>query len=75
MAAVIEEMRHTLNQERKVELIKKLQVMTAESYYKIPLYSAEVLSVARTDRFTGYVSEPGQTVFNGATLQNLEKVQ
>ena len=75
MAAVIEEMRHTLNQERKVELIKKLQVMTAKSYYKIPLYSAEVLSVARTDRFTGYVSEPGQTVFNGATLQNLEKVQ
>lgn len=71
----IEEMRYTLNQERKIELIKKLQEMTAGLYYKIPLYSAEVLSVARTDRFTGYVSEPGQTVFNNATLQNLQKVQ
>ena len=74
MTGVIEEMRYTLNQDLKVKLIKQLQEMTAESYYKIPLYSSEVLSVARTDRFTGYVSEPGQTVFNVETLKNLQKV-
>ena len=57
------------------ELIKELQELTAQSCYKLPLYSAEVLSVARTDRFTGYVSMPGQTVFNTETLQNLKKVE
>ncbi len=75
VTALIDEMRYTLNKDLKVELIKELQVMIAESYYKIPLYSSEVLSVARTDRFAGYVSEPGQTVFNLATLSNLEKVE
>lgn len=72
MAARIEEMRYTLNQDRKVELIKELQLLTAEMYYKIPLYSSEVLSVARTDRVSGYASVPGQTVFNSETLQNLQ---
>lgn len=72
---MIEQMRYTLNQDRKVALIKELQKLTAECYYKIPLYSAQVLSVARTDRFTGYVSAPGQTVFNPSTLMHLEKVE
>lgn len=75
MTGLIEEMRYTLNEDLKIELIKKLQVQTAEAYYKIPLYSSEVLSVARTDRFTGYVAADGQTVFNGDTLANLEKVE
>lgn len=75
ITAAIEEMRYTLNQDRKVELIRELQKLTAETYYKIPLYSSEVLSVARTDRFTGYVSAAGQTVFNGETLQNLQRVK
>lgn len=75
MTALIEEMRYTLNQDLKVELIKELQVMTAENYYKIPLYSSEVLSVARTDRYTGYVSVAGSTVFNNETLKNLERVE
>lgn len=75
MTALIEEMRYTLNQDLKVELIKELQVMTAESYYKIPLYSSEVLSVARTDRYTGYISVDGATVFNNETLKNLERVE
>lgn len=75
MTEMIEEMRHTLNQDLKVKLIKELQVLTAESFYKIPLYSSEVLSVARTDRFTGYVSMPGATVFNNETLKNLERVE
>lgn len=74
MTALIEEMRYTLNQDLKVELIGALQEKTAEAYYKIPLYSAEVLSVARTDRFTGYVSVAGSTVFNNETLRNLERV-
>lgn len=75
MTAAIEEMRYTLNRDLKVELIQALQVMTAEAYYKIPLYSADVLSIARTDRFTGYVSEAGQSVFNLATLANLQRVE
>lgn len=75
MTALIEEMRYTLNQDLKVDLIKDLQVMTAENYYKIPLYSSEVLSVARTDRYTGYVSVAGSTVFNNETLKNLERVE
>lgn len=73
MTATIEQMRYTLNQDLKVELIKTLQVQTAQSCYKIPLYASDVLSVARTDRYTGYVSEPGQSVFNLETLANLEK--
>lgn len=71
---LIDQMRSTLNEERKVKLIKEIQQVTAKEYYKIPLYASDVLSVARTDRFTGYVSAPGQTVFNGDTLANLERV-
>ena len=54
--------------------IHHLQVLTAQQYYKIPLYSSNVLSVARTDRFTGYVVSDGQTVFNNETLKNLVQV-
>lgn len=75
MTTAIEEMRYTLNQELKVELIKQLQTMSAQAYYKIPLYSADVLSVARTDRFTGYIAEPGQSVFNLNTLKNLQRAE
>lgn len=75
ITAMIDEMRYTLNRDLKVELIKELQVQVAEEYYKIPLYTSDVLSVARTDRFTGYVAAPGQTVFNVNTLANLEKVE
>lgn len=75
MSDRIEKMRYTLNQDLKIELIKELQVMTSEAYYKIPLYASEVLSVARTDRFTGFVSRPGQTVFNLETLKNLQRAE
>lgn len=75
MTALIEKMRYTLNRDLKVGYIKELQEMVGASYYKIPLYSQEVISVARTDRFTGYVAQPGQTVFNPETLSNLEKVK
>lgn len=72
IAALIEDMRYTLNQDKKVELIWELEEMTAGQYYKIPLYASEVLSVARTDRFTGYAASDGQTVFNADTLANLQ---
>ena len=75
MTNLIEEMRYTLNQEKKVELIKQLQKETAEQYYKIPLYASEVLSVARMDRFTGFVEVEGQTVFNTETLANLQMIE
>lgn len=64
-------MRHTLNRDRKITLLRQLQVQVAESYYKLPLYCADVISAARTDRFVGYVSSPGATLFNNDTLKNL----
>ena len=74
MTDLIEDMRHTLNRNKKIDLIKALQIKTAESYYKIPLYTADVLSVARTDRFTGYVAMAGSTAFNNESLKKLKQV-
>ena len=74
MAELIERMRFTLDRDKKIRLIKELQVMTAQEYYKIPLYSADVISAARTDRFTGYVCPQGGTAFNNETLKNLKRV-
>ncbi|NMA60440.1 MAG: ABC transporter substrate-binding protein [Firmicutes bacterium] len=71
--ALIDEMRLTLNLDTKYELIKEIQPIIAEEYYKIPLYSSNVISVARTDRFTGYEVVEGTTLLNSATLQNLKK--
>ena len=71
MTAAIEEMRYTLNRDAKVALIKRLQELTAAAYYKLPLYAADALSVARTDRCAGYVAEDGQSAFNLDTLKNL----
>lgn len=71
----IEQMRTTLNLNTKYQLISDVQELLAHEYYKIPLYTANVISVARTDRFTGYVVVPGQTVFNTETLLNLSQVE
>lgn len=71
LSARIESMRNTLNLQTKYDLISELQPMIAEMYYKIPLYCSNVLTVARTDRFTGYVTVNGQSIFNTETLQNL----
>lgn len=73
LTASIETMRQTLNRDHKVELLHELQTEVAQTYYKIPLYSANVISAARTDRFTGYVSARGSTVFNNETLKNLKQ--
>lgn len=67
-------MRNTLNLDEKYRLLAELQVDIAEQYYKIPLYSANITSVARTDRFTGFVASPSQTAFSLESLRNLEFV-
>ncbi len=74
LTETIEQMRMSLNRERKAAYIRTLQEMVAQSFYKIPLYSADVLSVARTDRVTGYKTMPGAGVFNNETLKNLHWV-
>lgn len=74
IAESIEKVRYTLDRNEKVTLIRELQTEIAELYYKIPLYSSEIVSVARTDRFTGYKAPAGQTVFNKETLSFLRKV-
>jgi ABC-type transport system substrate-binding protein len=74
LAAKIGKMRNTLNLDEKNALLRDIQMDIANLYYKIPLYSANVTSVARTDRFTGYVVSPSQTAFSLETLQHLEFV-
>lgn len=74
LAAKIDVMRNTLNMDEKTALLKEMQVDIAQLYYKIPLYSANVTSVARTDRFQGYVVAPSQTAFSLETLRHLEFV-
>jgi len=73
LARDIEEMRSTLNLNRKYELLYNLQPVIANLHYKVPLYSPEIVSVARTDRFTGYQVVPGATVFNTTNLQEIER--
>lgn len=74
LTAKINEMRTTLNQTSKYQLIKEIQVLIAELCYKVPVYASNVISVARTDRFVGYQAGPGETMFNLDTLKSLQKV-
>lgn len=71
----INEMRLSLNLHYKYELLMELQELIAYEYYKIPLYTSNIISVARTDRYTGYVVVEGATVFNTDTLKNLQRVE
>jgi len=70
----IESMRQSLNLFYKYELMEELQLMIALEYYKIPLYTSNVISVARVHSYVGYIVSQGTTVFNTETLQNLERV-
>lgn len=72
LAKKIEDMRTTLNYERKIALLKDIQEHIAGLYYKIPLYTAEVISAYRSDIFEGWTSARGSTIFNTDTLQNLK---
>jgi ABC-type transport system substrate-binding protein len=74
LAEGIEEMRSTLNLNRKYDLLYNLQPQIAQLYYKVPLYSPEIVSIARTDRFAGYEVVPGATVFNTTNLQEMHRV-
>lgn len=74
LASGIEEMRSTLNLHRKYELLYDLQQVIAELYYKVPLYSPEIISIARTDRYVGYEVVAGATVFNTTNLQQIHLV-
>ena len=75
LASGIDEMRSTLNLHRKYELLYNLQPAIAGLYYKVPLYSPEVVSIARTDRYTGYQIVPGATVFNTTNLQEIRQIE
>lgn len=72
LAQKINTMRNTLNLDEKYEMIREIQVDLANLYYKIPLYSANVTSVARTDRYTGFVASDAQTAFSLDSLKNVE---
>jgi len=74
LASDIEEMRTTLNLHRKYQLLFDLQPVIAELYYKVPLYSPQVVSVARTDRYAGYQVVSGATVFNSTNLQQIRRI-
>ncbi len=67
----IDKMRGTLDLSEKYALIKELQLDIAKQYYKVPLYSSNVISVVRTDRYIGYVAPTSSTAFSLETLQNL----
>lgn len=75
LAAAIEEMRTTLNLHRKYALLYDLQPVIAELYYKVPLYSPQIISIARTDRYTGYQDVPGASVFNSTNLQEIQRIE
>ena len=75
LSGKINEMRLSLNLHYKYELLMELQELIANEYYKIPLYTSNIISVARTDRYTGYVVVEGSTVFNTDTLKNLQRVE
>jgi len=38
------------------------------------LYSSSIISVARTDRYTGWVDKPGNSAFSTDSLKALERV-
>jgi peptide/nickel transport system substrate-binding protein len=75
LSGKINEMRLSLNLNYKYELLSEIQELIALNYYKIPLYTSNIISVARTDRYEGYVVVEGSTIFNTDTLQNLRRVE
>jgi ABC-type transport system substrate-binding protein len=70
-ASTVTDMRMTINRNYKFELAKEIQLLIANEHYRIPLYSAEVLSAFRTDRFTNFQNVPGARAFSHTSLQNL----
>jgi len=71
MSQTIAKMRSTLNRDTKFQLVKDIQLLIAQQFYKLPLYVSDTLSIARTDRCQGWVVSEGATAFNMDSLQNL----
>lgn len=71
ITATINAMRSTLNRNEKYALIREVEAMIADCYYKLPLYCQDVISVARTDRFRGWALERGSTAFSLSSLKQL----
>lgn len=69
--AGIAAMRSTLNRNAKYDMIRQLEVQIANFYYKLPLYCQDMISVARTDRFDGWVTQKGNTAFSTESLKRL----
>jgi ABC-type transport system substrate-binding protein len=64
-------MQSTLNQNEQFSLAKDAQLVIANEFYKIPLYSADVISVFRTDRFSNFQTVSGSGAFNNTSLQSV----
>ncbi len=75
LTTMIERMRRTLDLNEKYDLIYDTQPLIASEFYKIPLYTANVITVARTDRYTNWQVETGASVFNTTSLENLVRVE
>jgi ABC-type transport system substrate-binding protein len=75
LSSKINEMRLSLNLNYKYQLLQELQELIAYQYYKIPLYTSNIISVARTDRYEGYIVVEGSTIFNGDSLKNIRRVE
>ena len=71
ITATINAMRATLNRNEKYALIRDVEAMVADCYYKLPLYCQDVISVARTDRFEGWALTRGSTAFSLSSLMQL----
>lgn len=71
ISQTIAKMRSTLNRDTKFQLVKDIQVLIAQQFYKLPLYVSDTLSIARTDRCRGWVVSEGATAFNMDSLANL----
>lgn len=72
--SLIETMRTAIDLQKKYDAIQAVQPVVAQQYYKIPLYCADTISVARTDHFDGWVTETGATAFNLESLKQLRQV-
>ena len=72
--ALIETMRTAINLQEKYDAIQAVQPVVAEQYYKIPLYCADTISVARTDHFDGWATKAGSTAFSLDSLKQLRQV-
>ena len=69
LEALSDEMRSTLNRNMSFAVAEDIQMLIAEEFYKIPLYSADVISVLRTDRFSNFQTVTGSGAFNNSSLQ------